>query len=197
MNVQTLEQKKSAVNHNHLVLYGVNWKQFESLENVFNSIGGVRFVYLDGVLEIVILGKEHEDTKGTISALLEAYMRHKNIRFYMRGSATLGKKELGARKEPDESYNIGNKKDLPDLVIEVIVTSGGVEILEIYKRVGIPEVWLWQDGLLKIYHLQENYQKVEKSLLLPDLNLKLLTKYITYYDQYDAVTEFLKELSIK
>ena len=188
---------KPTKSNNLLLIFDVTWAQLEMIEASFQDIGGVRFTYLDGVLEIMNLSLEHEEAKFIISALLEAYMRAKGIRFYGKGCATLGTKKIGGKKEPDESYNIGNKKDLPDLVIEVIVTSGGVEILEIYKRVGIPEVWLWQDGLLKIYHLQENYQKVEKSLLLPDLNLKLLTKYITYYDQYDAVTEFLKELSIK
>jgi hypothetical protein len=30
-------------------------------------------------------------------------MRKAGVRFYRRGSATLGKKALGGRKEPDES----------------------------------------------------------------------------------------------
>ena len=31
-------------------------------------------------------------------------------------------------------------------------------------------------------------------MLLPELDIALLTRYITYYDQYDAVTEFIKVL---
>jgi Uma2 family endonuclease len=142
------------------------------------------------------LSLEHEESKAIIRALLEAYMRAKGIRFYMRGSATLGSKEIGGKREPDESYNINSKKAIPDLVIEVTVSSGGLDKLELYQRIGIPEVWFWEDGVLKIYHLQENYQLVEKSSLLSDLDLKIFTKYISYHDQYDAVTEFLKDLSI-
>ncbi len=142
----------------------------------------------------MILSSEHEYYKRTISLLLEAYLRQKNIRFYSGGSATLGNKQITGQKEPDESYNLYEKKVIPDLLIEVIVTSGNINILEIYKRIGIPEVWFWQDGLLKIYHLQEIYQQVENSILLPDLDIKLLIKYIDYYDQYDAVNDFLKEL---
>jgi hypothetical protein len=48
---------------------------------------------------------DHEDYKSTISLLLEAYMRKTSVRFYTRGSATLGNKSLGGQKEPDESYN--------------------------------------------------------------------------------------------
>lgn len=192
--MQILEQKKQSNVNNNLFLYGLTWKQFKSLENAFNSISGIRLIYLDGILNIMILSSEHEYYKRTISLLLEAYLRQKNIRFYSGGSATLGNKQITGQKEPDESYNLYEKKVIPDLLIEVIVTSGNINILEIYKRIGIPEVWFWQDGLLKIYHLQEIYQQVENSILLPDLDIKLLIKYIDYYDQYDAVNDFLKEL---
>ena len=38
-------------------------------------------------------------------------------------SATLRAKEKGASFEPDESYYIGEKKENPDLAIEVNITS--------------------------------------------------------------------------
>jgi hypothetical protein len=59
---------------------------------------------------------------------------------------------------------------------------------------GVPEVWLWQDGSLKVYHVEHNYQAIAQSYFLPDLDLDILAKYINYHDQYDAVTEFLNEL---
>jgi Uma2 family endonuclease len=181
---------------NKLVLQGINWEQFKNLENSFNDIPGVRLVYLDGALQITILGTEHEETKRIFGTLLETYMRIKGIRFYMRGSATLGNREITGQKEPDESYNIGTKKNIPDLAIEIIVTSGGVDVLEIYKRIGILEVWFWEDGVLTIYHLENNqYVEINQSKLLPELDLELLKRYILYHDQYDAVTEFIKALS--
>jgi len=102
----------------------------------------------------------------------------------MWGSTTLGNKQITGRKEPDESYNIHSKKDIPDFVIEVIITSGDIKILEIYRRIGISEVWFYQDGLLTVYSLQnEQYIKVNQSQLLPELNLETFPKYITYPDQ--------------
>lgn len=174
-----------------LILY-VTWNQLETIESSFQEIGGIRFTYLDGVLQIMNLSLEHEEAKFIIDALLTAYMRVKGIRFYGRGSATIGNKAIGGKKEPDQSYNIHCKKAIPDLVIEVVVSSGGINTLNLYQRIGIPEVWFWEDGVLSVYHLQDNYSQVEKSVLLPDLDLKILTQYITYHDQYDAVTEFLK-----
>jgi Uma2 family endonuclease len=196
MTIQVLEQQEITNLNNNLLLYGVNWEQFKALEKIFDSIAGVRLIYLDGILKIMTLSPEHEYYKRILGSLLETYLRIKGIRFYMRGSATLGNKEITGQKEPDESYNIYTKKTIPDLVIEIVVSSGGINTLELYQRIGIPEVWFWEDGVLKIYSLQNNYQQVEKSQLLPDLDLKILTKYVIYHDQYDAVTEFVKELSI-
>lgn len=180
--------------NNLLLIPEITWTQLETLEASFQDLKGVRFSYLDGYLQIMNLSLEHEEAKFIISALLEAYMREKGIRFYGKGSATIGTKNIGGKKEPDESYNLYSKKDIPDLVIEIVVSSGGINTLELYRRIGVSEVWFWEDGLLKIYTLQENYVLSEKSLLLPDLDINILTKYITYYDQYDAVINFLEAI---
>lgn len=185
---------KTIESNNLLLISEITWTQLETLEASFQDLKGVRFSYLDGYLQIMNLSLEHEETKRIIGTLLEAYMREKGIRFYMKGSASIGTKNIGGKKEPDESYNLYSKKDIPDLVIEIVVSSGGINTLELYRRIGVSEVWFWEDGLLKIYTLQENYVLSEKSLLLPDLDINILTKYITYYDQYDAVINFVEAI---
>ncbi len=137
---------------NLLLIYDVTWNQLETIETSFQEIGCIRFTYLDGVLQIMNLSLEHEETKFIIDALLTAYMRVKGIRFYGRGSTTIGNKTMGGKKEPDQSYNIHYKKAIPDLVIEVVVSSGGINTLDLYQRIGIPEVWFWEDGVLSVYH---------------------------------------------
>ena len=174
------------------VFYGVSWEKFEEIEQSFEDVVGVRFAYLDGTLEIMTIGDEHEFIKKTIGLLLEAYMRAKDIRFYARGGPSLGNREQGARREPDESYNLSTRKPIPDFLVEVVVTSGGVDKLTCYQRIQVPEVWFWEDGKLTLYCLRgDGYEKINRSEFLPDLDLVLLSRYITYYDQYDAVTEFL------
>jgi Uma2 family endonuclease len=188
MTTQLLQPKKKEAQ----IFPNVSWESFELIEQSFEGIVGVKFAYLDGTLEIMTISPEHEDIKSTIRALVEAYMRILGIRFYMRGSPSLGSRDLGARSEPDESYNLETKKKFPDLVIEVVITSGGVDKLTGYQRMGVTEVWFWEDGLLTLHHLRTNgYEKVNKSELLPDLPLDIFTRYITYYDQYDAVNEFI------
>jgi Uma2 family endonuclease len=52
------------------------------------------------------------------------------------------------KREVDKSYKLGANRTRPDLAIEVVVISGGINKLEVCKRLGIPEVWFWQDGTL-------------------------------------------------
>jgi Uma2 family endonuclease len=175
----------------YVLLYNVSWEQLEQLDVTLAGTSA-RLTYLDNILEIMSpLSDDHEDHKKTLAMLVEVYMRAKNIRFYGRGSATIGKQEDKTRREPDESYNLGTKKSIPDLILEITVTSGGINKLEIYRRLRVPEVWFWEDGLLSVYCLQgDSYIKVSKSTLLPDLDLDLLAKYALRADQYDAVTEY-------
>lgn len=175
----------------------VSWQQFAAIDQAFESVPGVKFRYLDQALEIMPVSEEHEAFKTNLRMLLEAYLRARRIRFYGRGGPSLGDESLGARSEPDESYNLISRKPYPDLVLEVIITSGGINKLEGYRRMGIAEVWFWEDGVLQLFHLdagRNQYQQVEKSELLPDLPLDVLCRYVTYHDQFDAVDEFLKAI---
>ncbi|MGC1305996.1 MAG: Uma2 family endonuclease [Phormidesmis sp.] len=173
----------------------VSWQQYEKIDQAFESIPGVKFRYLDGALELMPISSEHEEFKTIIRMLVEAYLRTKQIRFYGRGGPTLGDANLGARSEPDESYNIGSRKPYPDLVIEVVFTSGGLDKLEGYQRMGVSEVWFWEDGILNLFALTANgYVETEQSKLLPDFPVDLFCRFVTYHDQFDAVNEFSRAL---
>ena len=90
-------------------------------------------------------------------------------------------KEGEVSAQADESYCIGGIKPIPDLSIEVVFTSGGEGKLALYRALGVPEVWFWQDGVLKLYHLREQgYERIVQSELpgLKDLNLNLLKRCI-------------------
>jgi Uma2 family endonuclease len=178
------------------VIHHLTWEQLEELDRSLEDFPGVKLLYLDGTAEIMPIGEDHEDFKTLIRRLLEAYLEIAGIRFYARGGPTLGSKEFKTRNEPDESYNLDSKKPYPDLVIEVTVTSGGVDKLEGYRRMGVKEVWFWEDGTLEIHSLRGNgYEKQPSSQLLPNLPIALFCRYITYYDQYDAVQEFRQALN--
>lgn len=119
------------------VVHNLTWEQLEQFDRSLEDFAGVKLAYLDGTLEVMTIGEEHENAKATMRVLLEAYLRARGVRFYSRGNSTLGRKEEGARNEPDESFSIGSRSQYPDLVFEVTVTSGGIDRLEGYRRMGL------------------------------------------------------------
>lgn len=67
----------------------------------------------------------------------------------------------------------------PDLALEIDLTSKSLDRFPIYARLGIPEIWCYDQGILKIYHLQDDaYTSAETSLALPDLPIKELPQII-------------------
>ena len=191
--------EKSGSEEKFITLHAVSWERFKHLEQILGNLSAVRLSYAEGVLEIVSpVSSYHEEIKGTLALLLETYLREKYIRFYRRGSFTQ-LVEGHSSGEPDESYCIGSNKEVPDIVVEVVITSGSLDKRLIYLPKRIPEVWFWQKKKITIYRLegegeQAHYQAMESSLLLPDLDIAMLERYVTQPDQYDAVQGFLAGL---
>ncbi|MDF5735438.1 MULTISPECIES: Uma2 family endonuclease [unclassified Nostoc] len=174
----------------------VSWEEFKGIQAQLKENRNVRLSYLSGILEIMSpIGDKHEYVKTTLGYLLEAYMRELGIRFYGRGGFTL--EEPGyASGTPDESYCIGSNKETPDIVIEVIVTSGTINRKELYKPKKVPEVWFWKSNQIKIFRLNAagEYEEVNRSSFFPNLDTALLLQYIGHPDQYDAVAEFVQAI---
>jgi Uma2 family endonuclease len=185
-------QTPSNAEEQRVVLPSVTWQQYESLLATLGDYPGLRLIYLEGTLEIFMPSPEHEILKKVIARLLERYSEAVDIPLHGYGSTTFRREAKARGLEPDECYCVGTLKALPDLAIEVNLTSGGVNKLAVYQGLGVPEVLIWQTGKLALYDLrQENYQIANHSQFFPDLDLQLLAQYIRPQDQPQAIKEFL------
>jgi len=93
--------------------------------------------------------------------------------------------------EADKSYELGADKIRPDLAIEVVVTSGGIDKLEAYKRLKISEVWFLERGKLSLYALTDKgYEQIVNSQLLPQLDITLLIRCLNMANHVEAMREF-------
>ncbi|MET0030756.1 MAG: Uma2 family endonuclease [Limnospira maxima] len=186
------------------VLSRVSWEQYEALLADMGDSSAYRVHFLDGVLEILAPSRNHESSKIRIGNLLLIYFLEADTEFFPMGATTLKKPENQAGGEPDESYCIGIDKEFPDLAIEVIVTSGSISRLELYRRLGVQEVWFWQKNRLSLYHQQEEtpnqfaatagYEPIQKSEVLPDLDLELLTPCLQIPNPLAAAKAFRQGL---
>ncbi len=176
----------------YFVLPGYHtWEALKAIQGVMAQEPGLRMTYLDGVIEFMTLGEYHESIKSMIAILLGIYFWRQEIEFIPVGSATRESKEKSVSFEPDESYYLGEKKEHPDLAIEVNVTSGSPKKLEKYQRLSIREVWMWQDDKFLIYFLDgDRYQETPNSKLLPDLDFALLEECVLMPSRLEAIQRF-------
>lgn len=160
------------------MLFGpATWEQFKTLQNYFEQWGGARVSYLDGTIQLLTISFEHESRKSQIARLLEVFLLEEGVEFFIHGSTTLESEIKKAGKEPDESYSFETLKKLPELAIEISITSGGIDTLEIYRRWKIPEVWIWQRDALHVFQLRGGqYARAAGSGHFPRLDLALLAK---------------------
>ena len=167
------------------------WEQFEAIESLIAD-APVRITYLDRCVEFMTLEEDHEQIKKLLAIFIELYLFEKGLKFIPVGSATRRDKSKDVSFEPDESYYLGEKKEHPDLAIEVTITSGGIDKLEKYKRLKIAEVWFWENNQLVLYRLREyNYEQISKSEFLPDLDIALLVRCVQMSDILAARAEFI------
>ena len=193
MTTQFIE-KITSIKEQRLVLPGYHsWQQFKAIEALMSEIPGVKISYFDRCIELMTIGETHENIKSVLAILLALYFFEMEINFIPVGSATREDETKEVSFEPDESYYIGEKKEHPDLAIEVVITSGGKNKLGKYKRFNITEVWFWENNQLSLYQLREdNYESISRSTLLPDLDLDLLVRCVLMQSILEARTEFLK-----
>lgn len=174
---------------------GVSWAQYEALLEKLGDSPWYRVTYLEGVLEIMAPSRKHESRKENIARLLGVYFEETRTRFYGLGSTTFREGMKARGVEPDTCFCIGSEKEFPDLAVEVVETSGGINKLEVYRGLGVPEVWFWKKGQFEVYCLRgEDYEKVLASELLPNFDLNLLATYVQNPEPLDAVIEFREKI---
>ncbi|MBP0018864.1 MAG: Uma2 family endonuclease [Cyanobacteria bacterium SBLK] len=192
----TLIDRQTESSLEPILVHELTWREFKATEQLIDR-PGIRLSFLDGVLEIRKMSSQrHETIKERIGALLDIYLEFLELDFTPTGSMTLESESQQVKREGDKSYKLGPDREYPDLVIEVVVTSGGINKLEAYKRLNIPEVWFWIGDRLLIYALTDGeYQESERSQLLPALDLELLHRCINMENHARSLREFRAGLS--
>jgi Uma2 family endonuclease len=175
----------------HVVLYDVPWKAYEA---ILDAMGDrrLRHTYDRGTLEIMSPLKRHDRTKKIVARMIEAASSALRIDIQSIGSTTLRKKEKEKGLEPDECYYVAHEADVrhyddydpdrdppPDLAIEVDVTHSSLSRMDVYRGLGISEVWRLQGGEVTFYQLvRGRYSRIDKSIAFPMITSAIVTKFL-------------------
>jgi len=136
---------------------------------------------------------EHERLKTIIARLIEAFAEELDLDLNGYGSATFRQEAAARGLEPDECYCLGELQAVPDIALEIALTSGGIDKLKVYQGLGVKEVWFWEKQQLSLYGLTETgdtYEALERSQLLPKLDVALLASYVESSRQTQAVKAY-------
>lgn len=178
-----------------VVLHNLSWQQFENILANLGDRRSARIAYYDHVLEIMTPLPEHEYFKTAISIMVEDAAALLEYDYECYGSSTWKRQIMQAGVEPDNCFYFQHealvrgklhfdldKDPPPDLVLEVDLTSKSIPRLPLYARLGVPEIWQYEDGVLTIYQLQQGeYQTSPTSSIFPQLNILELPQLIEQY----------------
>ncbi len=180
-----------------VVMSGLDWAGYQSLLALRGEQRSCpRIAYLDGVAELMGPSWNHNAIAAVLGRLIETYCSERGIAWSPYGNWTLKQELKEAGCEPDECYIFGDHPDperqkVPDLAIEVVWTSGGINKLEIYRRLGVREVWYWERGTISVFVLgPDGYKKRRRgSLQVPGVDLELLCRLAQVSPTSAAVAE--------
>jgi Uma2 family endonuclease len=181
-------QDRSYDSDQRVILGGIDWWQFEAFLAIRGDRSRVRVTYLEGALEIMSPSQSHEMMSKLIARLLEAYADEKGFVFEGYKSMTLRNAPKLRGIEPDECYAVGAAKESPDLAVEVMWTHGGLDKLDVYRGLGVREVWIWTKDELKAYELRGGaYVEISQSVVIPALSPSFIAGFLDCETQTEAV----------
>jgi Uma2 family endonuclease len=177
-----------------VLLAHVPWATYVVLRDTVPS-AAVRMTYLEGWLEIMRPSRRHEVSKKLVARFLELFCLERDIPLCGYGSTTFRKEEAQRGLEPDECYARGADKDIPDLALEVVVSKDALDKLEVYRGLGIGEVWRFEAGVFTVHLLKAGaYHEHPTSLVFPELDLVELAQLVAQPDQHEALKAYRARL---
>jgi Uma2 family endonuclease len=191
---------KKALPKHRLVLYDVEWREYEGFLRLLDERPAIRLTYDRGVLEIMTLSSEHEYTKHILGRFVVVLTEELGLPVRGGGSTTFRRRKRKRGLEPDECYWIQSealvrgKEEInlridppPDLALEVDITHSSLDRLNIYAALEIPEVWRLERQIPVCYLLGDDgrYKVSPTSKALAGLRPAELSPFIGLRGQMD------------
>ncbi len=146
---------------NRVILNPVSWDTFNQLLQELGDKRSHRLAYSQGTMEIMTPLGKHEHSNRFIERLIYAIIDELALEVKSLGSLTLKADNLQKGVEPDScfyiqnEFRVRNKQNIeigvdpvPDLVLEIDVTSSSLDKLSIYGALAVPEIWRYNGYVL-------------------------------------------------
>jgi Uma2 family endonuclease len=201
VGIQIPPQEKSARITQRVTLHGISWQTYTRILAALGDQRASRLAYAQGVLEITMPSDRHETYKKLLERMIETLTEELNLPAKSFGATTLNRADLERSAEPESCYYIqhvhqieGRQVDLatdppPDLILESDIARPASRRLDIYKRLGVPEIWHYPGGSLRIYQLQDGeYVPPDRSPSLPIVSTTVINQSLHQAEIQDDTT---------
>lgn len=167
----------------------VDWRFYSRMLRLRGESRVPRIVYLDGDLFLMTPSQPHEERKERLGRLVGEVVVELGMSYRPTGSTTWRRSSKKGGVEGDLTFYIASvdrirgKKEAdlridppPDLAVEVVFSHGVKESLEVYRRLGVPEVWVATERAFQILALEgrdtpeARYEPSSHSLSFPFLS---------------------------
>ena len=186
------------VPNGNAVLQNISWQNYQAMLADMGDHRVNRLAYECGALEIKMPLEFHEAINRLLERLIITLTEELELEIKSFGSTTFNRKDIEVGVEPDSCFYIQNASlvrrfqidlqndPVPDLVVEVDVHSSSIRRLNIYKRLGVPEIWRYTKTGIKIYNLQNGeYAAQEFSATFAFISGEILDRFLKRSDSMD------------
>jgi Uma2 family endonuclease len=186
----------------------IGWKGYTRILKMRGERRNPRLVYLDGNLFLMSPSYPHERVKKRLGLFVMAIVEEFDLPCIPAGQTTLRRRRKRGGVEGDETFYLSNESKVrgkheinlrtdppPDLAIEAVHTHDAAESVEVYRRLGVPEVWVCDDAETQILILQPNrsYSVSPASAAFPFLAADEIQSWVQR-PQTVSETEWIKDL---
>lgn len=192
-----------------VTLQNVTWQTYQALLSDLGEHRSARLTYDCGTLEIKMPSKLHELLNRLLERIIVTLTEELDMEVLSFGSTTFDNEELKQGVEPDSCFYIQNASRVnpeddsppqdfpPDLVVEVDITSSSKSRLNIYRVMGVEEVWRYKHSQLIILQLQEGeYMECESSSVFPMLSGNVLNGFLNQGKRSSNHNSLISELRL-
>jgi Uma2 family endonuclease len=178
----------------HRLLVHSDWEGYQRfLSARGESLPSLRITYNRGRLELTTVSNEHERFKKLLPRVIELISFATGGEIVSSGQVTISRADLDRGFEPDECYYIRNAARVrevrnldferdppPDLAVEIEISRGLADRIDIYAAVGVPEVWCFDGTNLRVLILlpDRTYAEQTQSLAFPRLDMTVVARVL-------------------
>lgn len=208
MATETLTRSDPVADDQRVAMPNIGWRGYSALLKLRGDRGVPRMVYLDGELLLMSPSLSHEHLKSRLGQFVREVAVGLDVDCRPTSQTTFRRRSRRGGVEGDETFYLANEARIrgktaidlrvdppPDLAIEAVFSHDADAAIEVYRRFGVPEVWVCDPFGLTILVRQPDgrYAESPASAAFPFLTADEVSEWV-HRPQVSSETGWRRDL---